>query len=589
MIFARTVGMWLLVCGLSLVAAEPPGSGELVGNWKLQGDCQDCSGMGNHGVGRNITFAEGPDGSARGAAVFDGRQSVIEVPNSESLCLGKNDFSVCVWVKPESPMRGAFGDILSKFDSKQRRGINFHIAGSSSGYQSMSDTRHVHCGIDDGCLGSWEDCGKPWSSNSLITNFVVFEGQLYCGIADAEDPQDAAHVFRWAGGNRWVDCGRLGSDPNHLSVQSMIVHEGKLYAGTGVWDWVRARGRARGKPRAAKPRVFVYEGGTQWRDLGQVGETTRVMSMASFQGDLYVGLDSAFSVPGRCFKYTKGAWVYCGAPAEVNVENLLPLAGTLYGATHGSVFRYEGGEKWTCIGDHPFKITQIHSLDVYRGQLHIGTWPQGYVLRYEGDGQWTNTGRLGLPKGKPECNEVNDLTVYNGKLYAGVIPKSEAYRFEADGQWTLLGSLGRRPDWARDDSPTWCRVTVMASYQGKLFAGTGACQGRAADVDPDGTLGRVYAIQAGQVVSHEHDIGGGWTHLAVVRRGADLRLYVNGHLSMSSTAPEGRILDLSNSEPLSIGFGAQNYFTGAIADVRLYARALQAGEVARISGKQTTR
>jgi hypothetical protein len=363
----------------------------------------------------------------------------------------------------------------------------------------------------------------------------------------------------------------------------MFVHQGKLYAGTGIWDWDRARGQVPGEPPAAKPRVFVYEGGREWRDLGRVGETSRVLCMASFKGELYVGLDRVdrASSPGRGFKHTGSEWVDCGAPDQENFENLLPLGGVLYAATHGHIYRYEGGKNWTSIGDQPFGITQIHTLAVCQGRLHAGTWPQGYVLRYEGGG-WTNTGRLGLPEGEPECNEINDLIVHNGKLYAGVIPKAELYRYEADGQWTLLKSLGQRPDWARDRWLSWCRVPAMASHQGKLFAATGSCRGRASDVDPAGTLGRVYSIDAGQVVSHEHDIGGGWTHLAVVRRGTDLRLYVNGRLSVTSQAPEGRIMDLSNRLPLVIGFGAQTHFTGAITDLRLYDRGLDAEEVQQI-------
>jgi len=88
--------------------------------------------------------------------------------------------------------------------------------------------------------------------------------------------------------------------------------------------------------------------------------------------------------------------------------------------------------------------------------------------------------------------------------------------------------------------------------------------------------------------SHERDIGGGWTHLAVVRRGADLRLYVNGCLSACSAAPEGRVLDLSNREPLLMGFAAQTYFRGAIADLRLYAGALKAEDIVQLYASRTT-
>jgi len=86
---------------------------------------------------------------------------------------------------------------------------------------------------------------------------------------------------------------------------------------------------------------------------------------------------------------------------------------------------------------------------------------------------------------------------------------------------------------------------------------------------------------------HERDIGGGWTHLAVVRRGADLRLYMNGCLSACSAAPEGRILDVSNSEPLLIGFSAQTYFSGTMAELRLSARAPRAEDVIQIHASRT--
>ena len=101
----------------------------------------------------------------------------------------------------------------------------------------------------------------------------------------------------------------------------------------------------------------------------------------------------------------------------------------------------------------------------------------------------------------------------------------------------------------------------MASHQGRLFAGTGSCQGRVCDVDPNGTLGRVYAIRVGQIVSHEHDVGGGWTYLAVVRRGAKFELYINGCLSAWSAAPKGRVLNISNGEPLLIGIKLYNEYT----------------------------
>ncbi|HAA78598.1 TPA: hypothetical protein DCE37_26160, partial [Candidatus Latescibacteria bacterium] len=256
-----------------------------------------------------------------------------------------------------------------------------------------------------------------------VSALVAFGGELYGSIADADDPMDAARVFRWAGGTDREDCGRLGSNPRHLSVQSMIAHDGRLYAGTGVWDWVRASGDGFDP---ALSHVFVYEGGREWRDLGQVGASVRVLTMASFDGDLYVGLDRVGG--GSCFRYDGQDWIDCGAPHGDNFENLLPVDGILYGATHRNHYRYEGDQTWTCLSREPHGITQTHAFQTHQGKLWAGTWPQGYVLRWEGE-EWTNTGRLGIPEGEhQEINEINNLIVYNGKLYAGVIPKAQVWR-----------------------------------------------------------------------------------------------------------------------------------------------------------------
>ncbi|MBI4028597.1 MAG: LamG domain-containing protein [Verrucomicrobia bacterium] len=559
----------------------------LLAHWPLRGDARDRLGR-HHGTAHQVTFGKGPTGSANSAAVFNGRDSSLEIPDASELRFSNRDFSIALWARCHTPMRGVFGDLLSKFDPAARCGVNLSVAGSSPAYSAMSDTRHAHFGIDDGYLGEWEDCGKPCPSSSLISNLVVFDGALYAGIADADNPQDAAHVFRWAGGAEWTDCGRLGNDPNHLAVMSLLVHGGKLYAGTGIWDWIRAQTGDAGQPRAAATRAFVYEGGVSWRDLGQVGDGSRMFTMASFQGELYVGLDRVGR--GRCFKLAGSGWGDCGMPDNDNLECLQPMGGTLYAATHRKFFRYAGAQNWLPFAIQPHGITQIHCLQVFGGRLHAGTWPQGFVLRYEGGDHWVNTGRLGIPPGLgtsddqghiTEINEVMDLVVHNGKLYAGVIPKAQVYRYEMDGHWTLLGSLASRPDYNQQITASWNRVTCFATHQGRLFAGTGSCRGRACDADPDGTLGRVCAAQAGLMVSHERDIGGDWTHLAAVRQGRQLRLYVNGRLSASSTAPAGNCFELSNTQPLRIGFGPQSSFDGTIADVRLYGEAITESELAQ--------
>lgn len=544
----------------------------LVAHWPLKKDARDVVGT-SHGKAEHVKFG------AKGA-IFDGRESRIQVPDGPLLKPGQKDLTISLRLRCALPMSTTLGDLVSKFDPDTRRGINLHVAGSSPAYSAMSDTRHVHFGIDDGYVSEWSDHGKPWPSNSLISNLVAFDGNLYCGIADADRPEDRAHVFRLEGENRWVDCGRLGDDANHHSVMSLLVHDGHLYAGTGIWDWVQALGELKGAPAPAPTRVFRYEGGKTWRDLGQVGKGSRVLCLASFNGELYAGVDRIGG--GKAFKFDGKSWTDCGAPDGKNFECLLPWAGTLYASTHGNIYAYGGGQTWKSLGTAPHQINQIHSMQVFDGKMLLGTWPQGYVLRQKGD-DWERIGRLGLPEGSRLCNEVMDLVVYNGKLYAGLIPKAEVYRYEKDNDWTLLASLAKRPDWEVDTFPTWNRITCFSAFRGRLFAGTGSCQGRSLDSAADPSLGRVLSMQAGQVVSHERDIGGDWVHLAAVRRGRRLELYVNGRLSSSSELREGPAFDLSNSNPLWLGFGAQNFFHGEMADVRWYDGALSSEELQKLT------
>ncbi len=576
---ATSLACFLIMISVPVLGVEPV---KLLAHWPLVSDAKDAVGD-LHATASRIEFAS----LGRPAARFNGINSVITIPDHQSLHLSNRDFSLTMWLKCLTPMSNTLGDLISKYDPDRRCGWNLHISGSAPGYDGMSDTRHVHFGIDDGYLSEWEDHGKPSPTNSHIPCLIVFNGELYCSIADAEKTEDKTRVFRFAGGKEWVDCGRVGHDPLQYSVVAMCVNRGKLFAMTSMWDWEQARGQTEGLPRATPSRVYVYEGGTTWRDLGSLGETVRAGHMASYNGDLYVssnrvGDRKVFKYDGHVFKLDGEKWIDCGRPKPLDAAGcLVALNDKLYCASVFNIYEYLGGQNWKCIGEQPHGIEQIHSMTILDGKLHIGTWPQGYVLRYAGGKDWEITGRLGLPVGMRECNEVNSLIAYNGKVYAGVIPKAEVYRREKDENWTMLGQLARRPDWQVNDYPTWMRVLCLTSFQGRMFACTGSCKGRALDAKADDSLGRIYSIQAGQVVSHEKDIGGQWNHLAAVRHGRELKLYINGQLAATSfPLRAGPAFDLTNNSPMRIGMGAQNYFTGYIADVRLYDGALSSEAIA---------
>ena len=61
----------------------------------------------------------------------------------------------------------------------------------------------------------------------------------------------------------------------------------------------------------------------------------------------------------------------------------------------------------------------------------------------------------------------------------------------------------------------------------------GSCTSSHLDAPAD-FRGKVYALQAGQCVTHDRDLGPGWKHLAAVRRDGRLELFVDGRKTAES-------------------------------------------------------
>jgi hypothetical protein len=415
------------------------------------------------------------------------------------------------------------------------------------------------------------DCGRPSPGNTLISTLIVYKGQLYTGIADALNPAEACHVFRYAGEQKWVDCGRVGNDLKTPSIYSVVVHQGQLYAGTGVWDWEKAWASNSGPTH-----VYCYAGGTKWTDCGQFGAGYRVMSLASFNGKLYASDDK-----GCLFRHDGDkVWTECGRlVAQQKIMSMMPYRGKLYGGANVSIHRHEGSDTLTTVGEFDVKmISQVHTLEVYRGNLFAGTWPEGKTVRYEADNRWADCGNVGIDTVSQKVNEINDLTVYNGKLYAGVIPKGEVWRYEGGKQWTRVKQLVQNPYWSATNLPSWNRVPCLTVFQGRLFAGTSTCHGRA-EAAPKTDVGKVFSWEAGKSVSYDDDIGTGWNHVVAVKAGHQLKLFLNGKLAGTSPSFDASRFQLSNDKPLLIGFGGRNYFSGFMKDLRIYNRALDRSEV----------
>jgi len=282
-----------------------------------------------------------------------------------------------------------------------------------------------------------------------------------------------------------------------------------------------------------------------------------VGGMVVFRGELFA---SSLYRPAGFFRYRGGdAWQRCPLPADGRrVVALGVFNGYLYAGSYDScsVCRFDG-RRWEAF---PSQVTsgQTYAFEVHAGELFVGTWPNGQVFRFDRGERWVSAGRLG------EENEIMGMAVHNGKLYAGTLPLAEVYRLDDGPRWTWTGRLDRTPD------VRYRRAWSMAIFDGRLFCGTLPS-------------GHVHALEVGQSVTLDRALEPGWKHLAAVRDGGRLSLYVDGSHVASSSSRDATPLDLTNREPLRIGSGAYDHFRGSLSDLRLYGRAVSAGEIAGLA------
>ncbi|MDP6060523.1 MAG: LamG domain-containing protein [Pirellulaceae bacterium] len=539
------VGVLLVLSVASVVAAEL--DDKLVGHWRLTHDCRDSSGWGNHGDNKGVTFTDA-------SAVFDGIDDHIEVPDSPSLKFGTVDSTITVWVHTKAHLQDVIGNVLSKFDPATRIGLNLSVMNYVGATSAQSNHRNVFFGIDGGQAQSeWVDCGRP-GNNNMIWALTVHDGNLYAGTWQPAEG-DAGHVYRYEGSGQWADC---GSPDRCNTVSTLAEHDGKLYAGGSFYS---GRGSAQPISPNKNPggRVFRYEGEDRWIDCGKIGDDVyTVTGLVTFDGQLYATTCDSYGCPTRteaCFRYEGDQkWTFVGNPGG-RLGAFLVHNGSLYATVFGKqgFARYEGEAAWQPLGVVP-NTGQTYSAVIYQGRICLGTWPTGTVFQFDGPNRFSSLGRLGEEK------EVMAMAVYNGKLYSGTLPLGKVFRHDGPAGWTDTGQLDTTPD------VLYRRVWSMAVYRGKLFAGTLPS-------------GRVYSLEAGKGVSHDRSLLPGWQHLAAVKSGEMLRLYINGALVAKSTRFDASACNLANRQPLLLGFGQHDYFNGKMRDLRIYRRALSDSEL----------
>ncbi len=156
----------------------------------------------------------------------------------------------------------------------------------------------------------------------------------------------------------------------------------------------------------------------RFTDHGRPGSDATVMvcSLAAFEGSLYAATwESGPASRGRVYRLDGEVWVDCGSPWDANAVTRLAVH---EGALYAGVSRLKGGGS---------------GLEDSANQQ-----PGGRILRYEGDGRWSDMGQL------DGADSVTALVTFAGSLYAAPMYTEGLYRFDGPGTWTWCGSPGRR-------------------------------------------------------------------------------------------------------------------------------------------------
>lgn len=545
--------LWIpLALAQDLTAPTKPTFAKLIGHWKLAGDTQDSSGNKLHAENHGVVFEAGKLG-----AKFDGRGQYLNVPHSDLLNLGTDDFTISMWIKTDELLDDDIGDVISKFDPETRKGLQLSVRNNTGVTSSLPNVRQLQFGIDSGTEPKWTDLGRPGGEKSILPfSLVAVDGVLIAGTCEP-GKGGKGDVYYLKGKNQW--------DPfpvPHLanSVSSLAIHEGQLYAGTAKYR-VAGSALAESENLNLGGQVFrfaIEHGKLVWISCGQLPNTEAVGGMTVCKGRLYA---SSLYKPAGFFRYEGGEkWTSLPTPNGKRTESLGVYNGYLWatGYDEGHIYRFDG-ETWTDMG-LVGENTQTYSFAIHEGRLCVGTWPSGKVYRLGDKDQWEDMGRLGQEL------EVMGMLVHNGKLYAGTLPLAEVYRYDGGQKWTRIKQLDETPD------VKYRRVWSMAQHRGKLACG----------VLPSG---HVHLMETGVCTTSTSSLGSIWHHIAAVRSGKTLTIYRDGKHDCEQSDPSTGTLNLSNKQALRIGAGAGDTFRGRMKDVRIFRGAVSEDEIKRMAAE----
>ena len=440
---------------------------------------------------------------------------------------------------------------------------------------------NIAFGIDDGSDAIWSDCGRPGSAR-FIKTFCVHKGGLYAGSHEA-GRGEYGHVFLYAGGQNWTDC---GAPDKSNDICALFSADGHLHAMSGTYP-----GTGSLLPLAENTMpggtLFRYAGGTEWIDCGKPSPVFESYQNVAAELDGHIYAASLYH-PGM-YRYEGGkewssipipkpifaimcmtafdGYLYCSAKPVSKMKHLYPS--TDFMGEYDSIYRFSETTGWERCGRTGTR-GPVYAYAKHFGEMYVGTWNRGETFRSRtGCGAWVNCGGCGCGpiEGSDPRGEIMAMATHNGKLYVGTLPYAEVYRYDGPQRWTKMGQLDHTPD--VPIRRTW----TAAVYAGRLFFGTLPS-------------GRVFSMTTGTCATVDTELASGWRHVVAVRKKDRLAIYLDSVPAVESMCIAPGTFNLSTDQPLRIGLGGHAYFRGKMRDLRLYRRSLSEDEIAYLGGQR---
>ena len=315
-----------------------------------------------------------------------------------------------------------------------------------------------------------------------------------------------------------------------------------------------------------------------WTDRGRPGHAVYIMAMAVHNGQLFVGTcEAGNDEAGHVYRYEGGtSWVDCGSPDRSNaVTSLAAHGGKLYAGTGryrlagsslpestnanlgGKVVRYEGDGAWSDCGQLP-KTEAVGGMVVFQGELYASSLykPAGF-FRYQGGREWV---ACPLPRGG---ERVVALGVYNGHVYATSYDACAVFRFDG-ANWESLGRLetsGQTYSFEVLNGElivgTWPNGQVFRYDEGKKWVTAGRLGDEKEVMGMAVHNGKLYGGTLPLAEVYRYDGGVTWTNTGQLDRTPDVRYRRAWSMALfqgrlfCGTLPSGRVHGLEVGESVS--------------------------------------